>query len=154
MYILSTEESMQKVPIKIKKLDKTVPTPKYAKEGDACFDLATPMFFSLKPGEYGLIRLGIAMEIPFGYEVQLRPRSGLSLKTGLMAKNTIGTIDSGYRGELGFVAINMGKELIEFQPGDRVCQACVKPVYVAEFEVVDELSDSERGEGGFGSTKL
>lgn len=146
---------MQKtIPLKFKTVGDYEYTPTYAKKGDACFDLRSRLELTISPKECVIIPLGICMEIPHNYEVQLRPRSGLSLKTGMIAKNTIGTIDAGYRGELGFVAMNLSDKPIAIKVGDRVCQAAIKPVYTAEFIKVDNLSESSRGTGGFNSTGL
>lgn len=106
----------------------------------------------IKPGERVLIPTGLSMEIEAGYEVQVRPRSGLSLKTGLLVVNSPGTIDSDYRGEVKIIMGNFGtvNEIIEH--GDRVAQVLLAPVYQAEFIVTDDLNNTERGTGGFGST--
>ena len=108
----------------------------------------------IKPGERVLIPTGLAMEIPQGFEIQVRPRSGLSYKTGLMVVNSPGTIDSDYRGELKIILGNMGnkEELIEH--GDRGAQLLLSPVIQARFIVSDDLSNTERGDGGFGSTGI
>ncbi len=106
----------------------------------------------IKPGERVLIPTGLSMEIPQGYEIQVRPRSGLSLKTGLMVVNSPGTIDSDYRGELKVIMGNLGKEDEVINHGDRVAQLLLAPVIQAKFEVVDELTETKRGSGGFGST--
>jgi dUTP pyrophosphatase len=106
----------------------------------------------IKPGERVLVPTGLAMEIPQGFEIQVRPRSGLSYKTGLMVVNSPGTIDSDYRGELKIILGNLGliEELIEH--GDRVAQLLLSPVIQARFIISDVLSSTERGDGGFGST--
>ncbi|TNF00151.1 MAG: dUTP diphosphatase [Deltaproteobacteria bacterium] len=106
----------------------------------------------IKPGERVLIPTGLAMEIPQGYEIQVRPRSGLSLKTGLLIVNSPGTIDSDYRGELKVIMGNLGQNDEIIKHGDRVAQLLVAPVVQAKFEVVDELTETKRGAGGFGST--
>lgn len=107
---------------------------------------------SIKPGERVLIPTGLSVEIPQGYEIQVRPRSGLSLKTGLMVVNSPGTIDSDYRGELKVILGNLGSKDEIIKHGDRVAQLLLAPVIQAKFEVVDELSKTNRGAGGFGST--
>ena len=106
----------------------------------------------IKPGERMLVPTGLAMEIPQGFEIQVRPRSGLSYKTGLMVVNSPGTIDSDYRGELKVILGNLGKQDEVIEHGDRVAQLLLAPVIQARFVIVDELSNTERGAGGFGST--
>ena len=95
---------------------------------------------------------GLRIEIPAGYEVQIRPRSGLALKHGITLPNTPGTIDSDYRGPLGVILLNAGQESFEIRHGERIAQMVVAPVLQAQFALVDALSGSERGSGGFGST--
>lgn len=107
---------------------------------------------TLSPGERVLVPTGLAMEIPVGFEVQLRPRSGHALKHGLSLPNAPGTIDSDYRGPLGVILINHGDAPVTIAHGDRIAQMVVAPVVQAVFEVRDDLSATERGSGGFGST--
>ena len=116
----------------------------------ACLEEREPLV--IKPGQRVLVPTGLRFEIPSGYEVQVRPRSGLSLKTNLLVVNSPGTIDADYRGEVKVILGNFGKldEVIEH--GDRVAQIVFCPITQADFEVVDELTDTERGSGGFGST--
>jgi dUTP pyrophosphatase len=102
--------------------------------------------------ERRIVPTGLRVEIPEGYEMQIRPRSGLALKHGISLPNTPGTIDSDYRGPLGVLLINYGTEPFPIAHGDRIAQAIVAPVVQAAFEVVEDLSDSHRGAGGFGST--
>ena len=106
----------------------------------------------LAPGARALIPTGLRFEIPTGYEVQVRPRSGLALKHGITLPNTPGTIDSDYRGPLGVILLNAGTEPFEVAHGERIAQLIVAPVLQAQFDLVDGLSDTERGSGGFGST--
>jgi dUTP pyrophosphatase len=106
----------------------------------------------IKPGERKLVPTGLAFAIEDKYEVQVRPRSGLSFKTGLMVVNSPGTIDADYRGEVKVILGNLGSEDEVIEHGDRIAQLVIAPVYQADFEVVDELSDTARGAGGFGST--
>ncbi len=106
----------------------------------------------LKPGMRQMIPTGLRFEIPLGYEIQMRPRSGLALKYGVTCVNSPGTIDSDYRGEVKVILINLGQEDFIINNGDRIGQVVLAPVYQAEFTIVDELSDTERGIGGFGST--
>ncbi|MBO9450888.1 dUTP diphosphatase [Tropicibacter sp. R16_0] len=106
----------------------------------------------LAPGARALIPTGLRLEIPAGFEVQVRPRSGLALKHGITLPNTPGTIDSDYRGPLGVILLNAGTEPFEVAHGERIAQLIVAPVLQAQFDLVDGLSDTERGSGGFGST--
>lgn len=106
----------------------------------------------LDPGARALIPTGLRMAIPAGYEVQIRPRSGLALKHGISLPNTPGTIDSDYRGPLGVIVINLGQDPVEITHGMRIAQMVVAPVVQAGFAVVDHLDDTARGAGGFGST--
>jgi dUTP pyrophosphatase len=138
----------------IKKLKENAVIPSYAREGDAGMDLFSTEKYLLKSGERILVSTGLAVEIPIGYEMQIRPRSGLALKKGISLVNTPGTVDSGYRGEIGIIIINHGNEDFEINPGDKVAQAVLNKIETAEIEVVDELSESARGEGGFGSTGM
>ena len=106
----------------------------------------------LRPGERALIPLGFAVAVPVGYEMQLRPRSGLALKHGLSLVNTPGTIDADYRGEVKALVINLGREVVAIEDGERVCQSVIAPVAQATFLTVGDLDNTERGEGGFGHT--
>lgn len=135
--------------VKIKRL-KDVESPKYAKEFDAGFDLVAAEDVIINPGETKVIPTGLAFEIPPGYEMQIRPRSGMSRKTKLRV--VLGTIDSGYRGEVGVIADNNLDLPYIVHAGMRIAQGVIAPVETANFVEVDELSDSERGNQGFGST--
>ncbi len=146
---------MHKVPVKIKRLENfRGELPVYQSVGASGFDvraqLPTPL--TLKPGERAMIPTGLAFEIPLGYEIQCRPRSGLAAKLGLSVVNTPGTIDADYRGEVKVILINLGQETVTIQDQERCAQFVIGPVYQAAFELVDELSSTERGVGGFGST--
>jgi dUTP pyrophosphatase len=99
-----------------------------------------------------LLRTGIAIEIPTGFEVQIRPRSGLAWKLGITLVNAPGTVDAQYRNEIKLLVVNLGEIPVAFKRGDRAAQMCIKPVYRFNFNEVDKLSDSERGLGGWGST--
>ncbi|RZA05825.1 MAG: dUTP diphosphatase [Proteobacteria bacterium] len=112
--------------------------------------LAEPML--LNPGARVMVPTGLSVEIPEGFEIQIRPRSGWAAKKGITVVNSPGTIDADYRGEVKIALINLGQEPLEIQDQDRVAQGVLCPVYQAAFEVVDELSDTARGAGGFGST--
>ncbi|MBJ8022410.1 dUTP diphosphatase [Bacillus cereus] len=163
--------------VKIKRV-KDVELPKYAKPGDAGFDLVAAEDVIIKPGETKVIPTGLSFEIPPGYEMQVRPRSGMTRDTKLRV--ALGTIDSGFRGEVGVITDNVSiveyasqprllkgafagdndfnvtkvtkYEVIKVKKGDRIAQGVITPVLTANFVEVDELSDSERGVGGFGST--
>ncbi len=138
--------------IKIKKLNKKAIIPAYQTKEAAGFDLHSIEDVVINPGERKLIGTGLAFEIEFGYEVQIRPRSGLAYKHGITVLNTPGTIDSDYRGEIKVLLINHGSEPFEIKKGERIAQAVIAPVIQAEIVEVEELSDTERGSGGFGST--
>jgi len=140
------------VKLKIKKLKQEARIPSYQTKEAAGFDLHSIEDVILKPGERKLIGTGLAFEIEYGYEVQIRPRSGLAFKHGITVLNTPGTIDSDYRGEIKVLLINHSNEEFEIKKGDRIAQAIVAPVIQAEIVEVEELSDTTRGEGGFGST--
>lgn len=106
----------------------------------------------LKPGERTILPTGLFFEIPQGYEIQVRPRSGLAAKNGVTVLNTPGTIDSDYRGELKVILINLGDSDFEISSGDRIAQIVVAPVTLGNFIQVESISETERGTGGFGST--
>lgn len=128
--------------------------PVYAKDGDAGCDgtasIKEPIH--LLSGEATLIPLGIRVAIPYGYEIQVRPRSGLALKNSVTILNSPGTVDSNYRGEIGAIVINHSKWPFVIKPGDRICQLVLAKVEQIHWELVDELPESNRGTGGFGST--
>ncbi|MBX7134911.1 MAG: dUTP diphosphatase [Fimbriimonadaceae bacterium] len=126
--------------------------PEYASPGAAGMDLRSVESFELQPKERKLARTGLRIAVPEGYEAQIRPRSGLALKHGLSMVNTPGTIDCDYRGEVGVILINLGQEVVKILAGDRIAQLVICPVARAEITVVEDLDDTERGEGGFGST--
>lgn len=137
----------------VKRLYPDVPLPAYGKPGDAGADITTRIDFTLEPGERALIPTGLAIAFPVGYAAFVHPRSGLAIKHGVSMVNTPGTIDAGYRGELQVILINHDlREAISFKKGDRIAQLVIQKVESAHFVEVDELPDSERGEGGFGST--
>ncbi|MGL5279640.1 MAG: dUTP diphosphatase [Cetobacterium sp.] len=144
---------MEKVIVKLV-LENGVELPKYMTEGAAGMDVKANITepVTLKTLERKLIPTGIKMEIPYGYEVQVRPRSGLALKHGITLVNTPGTIDSDYRGEVGVILINLSNEEFIVNPGERIGQLVLQKVYKMEFEEVVELSTTVRAEGGFGHT--
>jgi dUTP pyrophosphatase len=129
-----------------------LPLPAYATGGAAGMDVVSAEDVTIAPGARHAVATGLAMAIPQGYEVQVRPRSGLALKHGITVPNTPGTIDSDYRGELKVILINLGDEPFAIQRGDRVAQLVLAPVVQAAWDEVAELDTTERGEGGFGST--
>lgn len=144
---------MEKVIVKLV-LENGVEAPRYMTEGAAGMDVKANITepVTLKTLERKLIPTGIKMEIPYGYEVQVRPRSGLALKHGITLVNTPGTIDSDYRGEVGVILINLSNEEFVINPEERIGQLVLQKVYKMEFEEVKELSTTARAEGGFGHT--
>lgn len=138
--------------VKVKKLNSEARVPTMANPGDAAFDLYSIQDCILRPGEKKLVSTGLALEIPDGYEGQVRPRSGLAIQNGVTTLNTPGTIDSGYRGEIRIILINQGDENFHIERGMRVAQLAIRPVPQVQFVEVDELKDSKRGDRGFGST--
>lgn len=130
------------------------PLPSYSTEHssgmDLRADLADPVV--LKAGERRLIPTGLYVEIPPGYEAQIRPRSGLALKKGITVLNTPGTIDADYRGEIGVILINLSREDFVIEDGERICQMIVAPYEKVEWELTEVLNETERGKGGFGHT--
>lgn len=126
--------------------------PQYATGGAAGMDVLSAEDVTLPPGGRHAVATGLALAIPEGYEVQVRPRSGLALKHGISLPNTPGTIDSDYRGELKIITINLGDAPFEIARGDRIAQLVLAPVTRAAWAEVAELSETVRGEGGFGST--
>lgn len=144
---------MEKITIKVIKAD-GVTLPKYETLGAAGMDVRANIKepITLDSLDRVLIPLGLKLEIPEGYEVQVRPRSGLALKHGIGMANSIGTIDSDYRGEIGAIIVNLSKDEYTIQPQERIGQIVLNKVSQIEWEVVEKLSESERGSGGFGST--
>jgi len=149
---LKVEASQVTVKVRVKRLSPDAKIPTAAKAGDVAFDLYSTIDYELRPGERFAVPTGIAIEIPPGYEGQVRPRSGLALKEGVTVLNTPGTVDSGYRGEVKTIMMNHNGEPFKITKGMRISQLAIRPVPEVEFVEVDELSDTERGEGGFGST--
>lgn len=126
--------------------------PAYAHPGDAGMDLCSVERLVVPAGGRALVHTGLKMALPPGYEAQVRPRSGLALKRGVTVLNTPGTIDEGYRGEIGVVLANFGEEDFAVEKGDRIAQMVIAPVTRAEICETQELDATDRGEGGFGST--
>jgi dUTP pyrophosphatase len=129
-----------------------LPLPGYQTAGSAGLDLRADEACTLAPGERRLVPTGLALELPAGHEGQVRPRSGLALRHGIAMVNAPGTIDEDYRGEVGVILVNLGREPFHVARGDRIAQLVVAPVARVEVEEAQELADSHRGEGGFGST--
>ena len=144
--------------VRIKKLNPHAVTPKYATEGSAGFDLVAVEDVKIEPGHTSLVKTGLSVEIPKGYELQVRPRSGNSLKTKMRVANSPGTVDSDFRGEVCVIVDNLAAYFppnggtLEIKKGDKIAQGVICPIIQAEFEEVEDLSSTARGSGGFGST--
>jgi dUTP pyrophosphatase len=149
---------MKTVTLNVKRLDhnRDLPLPSYQSDGSSGLDLraAVDKAVTLQPGEIRLIPTGLSISIPKGYEAQIRPRSGLALRHGLGLVNSPGTIDADYRGEIGVIAINWGKEPFTIRRGDRIAQMVIGRVYRAQVEEVEEIDPTKRGEGGFGHSGI
>ena len=126
--------------------------PEYATQGSSGVDLRSSEDYIIKPFERALVATGIRLAIPAGYEVQVRPRSGLALKHGIIIPNAPGTIDSDYRGEVKVILMNLGREDFIIKAGDRIAQMILAPVAKISWEECAELEETARGSGGFGST--
>ena len=135
-----------------KRIDPAAKLPSYAHPGDAGLDVCSAEDAVIPPGGRRLVKTGLVMVLPPDAEAQVRPRSGLALKHGVTVLNTPGTIDSGYRGEVGVVLANFGQEPYRVEKGARIAQIVVAPVVRAEISETDDADDTERGTGGFGST--
>ena len=135
---------------------KGLPLPSYESASAAGMDIraAVDASVKLKPGERMLIPTGLQMSLPHGFEAQIRPRSGLALRNGITMLNSPGTIDADYRGEIKVIAINHGQEEFVVNYGDRIAQMVIAPVVQLPINRVDELDETDRGEGGFGSTGI
>ena len=140
--------------ILIKRLSKEVPLPKYETSGSSGMDLSANIDakINIEPGKTAIIPTGLALSIPKGFEVQIRPRSGLAAKQKISVLNTPGTIDSDYRGEIKVILINLSQESFKVEKGLRIAQMVVCPVVQAQLKEVNDLNETGRGEGGFGST--
>jgi len=147
---------MATIAIQIEKMYKDVEIPEYKHEGDAGMDVKAYWedneTRTLLAGERMLVPTGIKVAIPQGYEIQVRPRSGLAIKDGITVVNSPGTIDSGYRGEIGVILLNTSNEVFLIEHGDRIAQIVLNEVGVIAWMKVDQLEDTSRSEGGFGST--
>lgn len=147
----------EKVKVKFKRLSNefdSIPLPDYVTSGSAGMDIraALKQDLIIKPGQIELVPTNLSVEIPIGYEIQVRPRSGLAVKHGIGVLNSPGTIDSDYRGEIKIILINFSKEEFKISSGDRIAQLVLSRVYVAQVEESRDLNNSQRGEGGFGHT--
>ena len=142
------------VKLLIKKLSPKAHVPKYETTGSSGLDLSAFLDkeVEIKPNEKCLVPTGLAIEIPKGFEIQIRPRSGLAVKNGLTVLNTPGTIDSDYRGEIKVLLFNHGKEIFKISNGLRIAQMVLCPVEIADINEVNDLNKTLRGDGGFGST--
>lgn len=143
---------MEEFTLKVKRLHPAARLPHYAHPGDAGMDLYAIDAHELPPAASLLVRTGLAIELPPGTEGQVRPRSGLALKHQITVLNTPGTIDAGYRGEVGVILINHGSKPFHIDAGMKIAQLVIQRVHSARVEEVAELSDTARGAGGFGST--
>lgn len=140
--------------VKIKRIHMDAHMPKYEHPGDSGVDLYSIIDCVLQPFERKAIPTGLCAEVPSSFELQIRPKSGLALSSGITVLNTPGTVDSGYRGEIKVILINLGAEPHYIRKGQKIAQLVVAPVIYADFVEVEELSESQRGSGGFGSTGL
>ncbi len=138
--------------VKIIKLSRAAQVPRYGHDNDAGLDLFAIQAQQILPGTSALIPTGIAIELPHGTEAQVRPRSGLALKHSITVLNSPGTIDSGYRGEIGVILINHGQDVFQVVKGMKIAQMVIAPILRVEIEETTELSATQRGDGGFGST--
>ncbi len=141
--------------VKVKKIHEDAKIPAYAHEGDSGMDLYSVEDAVLQPGEIKVVGTGLQFSMPKGFEIQVRPKTGLTSKFGLTVLNTPGTIDSGYRGEAKVILINLGKEAYKVEKGKKIAQMVIAKVEEAKVEEVKELdADTTRKDGGFGSTGL
>ena len=140
--------------LKVKKLNEDAIIPNFAHKGDAGMDLYSIEKVIIPKNETRLIKTGISIELPHMTEAQVRPRSGLALKHSITVLNSPGTIDEGYRGEIGVILINHGKEDFVVEKHMKIAHMVIKPIYEIHIEEVKDLSDTERGNGGFGSTGM
>ena len=142
------------IPINVVKLHKDAVVPTYGTTGAAGFDFCSVDNVIVEPGQTVIVKTGLAMAICEGFEIQVRPRSGMSVKTKIRVANSPGTIDSDYRGEIGIIVDNIGTEDYEIHVGDRIAQGVLSIVPQASFISVDSLDETERGAGGYGSTGI
>jgi len=140
------------VELRVKRLTPSATVPTRAHPGDAGLDLCADVDLDMAPGDTCLVSTGLSLELPPGTEAQVRPRSGLALKHSVTVLNTPGTIDEGYRGEVGVILINHGRTVFEVRRGMKVAQLVVQPTLAVEVTKTQTLSETHRGDGGFGST--
>lgn len=140
--------------VNIKRLNENAVIPQYATEQSAGMDLCSAEKTSIEPNCRKLIHTGISIALPVGYEAQVRPRSGLALKKGITVLNSPGTIDADYRGEVGVILLNTSSDAFEINIGDRIAQMVISKHERVRFNEVNELNDTDRGSGGFGSTGI
>jgi dUTP pyrophosphatase len=140
--------------VKFRRIDPSAELPTYAHPGDAGMDIRSIEELTIAPGARALVHTGLVMMLPPGYEAQVRPRSGLALKNGVTVLNTPGTIDEGYRGEVGVILVNFGSEPFKVEKGAKIAQMVIAPCTRAEIVETDEVDDTVRGTGGFGSSGL
>lgn len=138
--------------LQIKRIHPQAVLPAYAHVGDAGMDVCSVDELTIEPGARALVKTGLVFLLPEGWEAQVRPRSGLALKKGVTVLNSPGTIDAGYRGEVGVILINLGREPFAIKPGDRIAQIVLAPVTQAEIREAAAIDETDRGTGGFGST--
>ena len=138
--------------LRFRKIHPDAVLPSYAHPSDAGMDVRSVDDLTIAPGKRALVHTGLVMLLPPMYEAQVRPRSGLSLKSGVTVLNTPGTIDSGYRGEVGVILANFGEANFQVKKGDKIAQIVIAPVTQPEIVETDEVDETDRGSGGFGST--
>jgi len=140
--------------LRFKRIHPDAVLPAYAHPSDAGMDVRSVEDVTLAPGKRALVHTGLVMMLPPMYEAQVRPRSGLAVKHGVTVLNTPGTIDSGYRGEVGVILINLGEEDFQVRKGDKIAQIVIAPVIQPTIEEVEVIDETDRGTGGFGSTGM
>ncbi len=140
--------------VRLKRLTPDARLPQYAYPDDSGADLYAAEEVVLQPGERRAVSTGLAAEVPIGFELQVRPKSGIALNSGVTVLNTPGTVDAGYRGEIKVILINLGAAPYVIHKGQKIAQLVLAPVFRADFQEVEELSESMRGAGGFGSTGI
>ncbi len=145
---------MMEIKLLVKRVSAAAKLPSYEHEGDAGLDLYAVEACEIGPGQRKLVPTGLSIALPKGFEAQVRPKSGLALKNGLTVLNTPGTIDAGYRGEIGVIVINHGQQAFKVEAGKKIAQLVVAKVEQAEVVEVQELDLTSRNQGGFGSTGL
>jgi len=138
--------------VKVKRIVPQAKLPKQEHEGDAGFDLCSIEDATLKPMERKLVRTGLSIALEGGYEAQVRPKSGLAIEHGITMLNSPGTIDAGYRGEIKVIVVNLGGSAYKIESGKKICQLVFNKIEQPQIQEVEELDDSKRGHGGFGST--